>query len=85
VCRPKAFAEVWRYSTTIPALPPSVSAAPVYEQIGPPMKDQDTVTIVIASLLVLPWLARVLMSAKTIWRALMDGQKMKGRKNGALT
>jgi hypothetical protein len=33
------------------------------------MKDPDTVTIVIASVLVLPWLARVLASTKAIWRA----------------
>jgi hypothetical protein len=48
------------------------------------MKNQDTITTVIAFLLVLPWLARVVVSAKAIRRALTDGQKMKARKNAAL-
>jgi len=48
------------------------------------MKNQDTVTTVIAFLIILPWLARVLASAKAICRAVMDGQQLKGRKDAAL-
>jgi hypothetical protein len=41
------------------------------------MKDQDAATIVIAFLLILPWLARALASTKAIWQALTDRQKQK--------
>jgi hypothetical protein len=46
------------------------------------MKNQDTGTIVIAFLLILPWLARLLASTKAIWQALTDA-KTEGRKNAA--
>jgi hypothetical protein len=39
------------------------------------MKNQDTVTIIITSLLVIPWFARVLASMITIWRASHLGKK----------
>jgi hypothetical protein len=41
------------------------------------MKNGDTITTVIAFLLVLPWLARVVVSSKAIWRALMEGHNKK--------
>jgi hypothetical protein len=41
------------------------------------MKDGDTITTVITFLLVLPWLARVVVSSKAIWRALMEGHNKK--------
>jgi hypothetical protein len=48
------------------------------------MNNQDTITTLVAFLLVLPWLARVLASGKTIWRALRENQKMRERKNASL-
>lgn len=44
------------------------------------MKNGDTVAMVIAFFLVLPWLARLIVSAKTVWRALMEGSSMKKAK-----
>jgi len=41
------------------------------------MKNGDTIATVIAFLLVLPWLARVVVSSKAIWRALMEGHNKK--------
>jgi hypothetical protein len=48
------------------------------------MNNQDTVTTLIAFLLVLPWLVRVLASGNAIWRALRENQKIRGRMNAAL-
>ena len=41
------------------------------------MKNGDTIATVIALFLVLPWLARLIASAKAIWRALTVGQNKK--------
>jgi len=41
------------------------------------MNNGDTITTVIAFLLVLPWLARVVVSSKAIWQALMEGHNKK--------
>jgi hypothetical protein len=41
------------------------------------MKNGDTIATVIALFLVLPWLARLITSAKAIWRALTAGQNKK--------
>jgi hypothetical protein len=41
------------------------------------MNNGDTITTVIAFLLVLPWLARMVVSSKAIWRALMEGHNKK--------
>ena len=41
------------------------------------MNNGDTITTAIAFLLVLPWLARVVVSFKAIWRALMEGHNKK--------
>jgi hypothetical protein len=41
------------------------------------MKNGDTIATVIAFFLVLPWLARLIASAKAIWRALTAGQNKK--------
>jgi len=38
------------------------------------MQNGDTITTVIALFLVLPWLARLIASAKATWRALDEGQ-----------
>jgi hypothetical protein len=38
------------------------------------MKDGDTIATVMAFCLVLPWLARLIASAKATWRALDEGQ-----------
>jgi hypothetical protein len=38
------------------------------------MKNGDTIATVIAFCLVLPWLARLIASAKATWRALDEGQ-----------
>ena len=43
------------------------------------MKNGDTVAMVIAFFLVLPWLARLIVSAKAVWRALTEGSSMKKR------
>jgi len=48
------------------------------------MKNPDTVTIVIASVLVLPWLARVLASSKAIWRASRLAKKREEEKTLAV-
>jgi hypothetical protein len=48
------------------------------------MENQDTITTVIAFLLVLPWLARALASLKAIWRALREDQDVRRRKSAAL-
>jgi hypothetical protein len=39
------------------------------------MKNGDTIATVIAFLLVLPWLARLIVSAKAVWRALTGRQQ----------
>ena len=44
---------------------------------NPTMDNGDTITTVIAFLLVLPWLARMVVSSKAIWRALMEGHNKK--------
>jgi hypothetical protein len=44
------------------------------------MKNGDTVAMVIAFFLVLPWLARLIVSAKAVWRALTEGSSMKKAK-----
>ena len=44
------------------------------------MKNGDTIATVIAFFLVLPWLARLIVSAKAIWRALTEGSSMKKAK-----
>lgn len=41
------------------------------------MKNGDTITTVIALFLVLPWLARLIASAKATWRALTEEQNKK--------
>lgn len=41
------------------------------------MKNGDTVAMVIAFFLVLPWLARLIVSAKAVWRALGEGSSIK--------
>jgi hypothetical protein len=41
------------------------------------MKNGDTITAVIAFVLVLPWLARMVVSSKAIWQALTDGHNKK--------
>jgi len=41
------------------------------------MKNGDTIATVIAFLLVLPWLARLIASAKATWRAVTAGQNKK--------
>jgi hypothetical protein len=38
------------------------------------MKNGDTIATVIAFLLVLPWVVRLIASAKATWRALTEGQ-----------
>jgi len=38
------------------------------------MKNGDTIATVIAFLFVLPWVARLIASAKATWRALTEGQ-----------
>ncbi len=42
------------------------------------MKNGDTITTVLTFLLVLPWFARLIASAKAAWRAL-DGRPNKKR------
>jgi hypothetical protein len=44
------------------------------------MKNGDTVAMVIAFFLVLPWLARLIVSAKAVWRALTEGCSMRKTK-----
>ena len=44
------------------------------------MKNGDNVAIVIAFFLVLPWLARLIVSAKAVWRALGEGSSVKKAK-----
>lgn len=44
------------------------------------MKNGDTVAMVIAFFLVLPWLARLIASAKAVWRALGEGSSIKKAK-----
>ena len=44
------------------------------------MKNGDTVAMVIAFFLVLPWLARLIVSTKAVWRALTEGSNMKKAK-----
>jgi hypothetical protein len=44
------------------------------------MKNGDTIAMVIAFFLVLPWLARLIVSAKVVWRALTEGSSMKKAK-----
>ena len=44
------------------------------------MKNGDTVAMVVAFLLVLPWLARLIVSAKAVWLALTEGSSMKKAK-----
>ena len=44
------------------------------------MKNGDTIATVIAFFLVLPWLARLIVSAKAVWRALTEGSSMKRAK-----
>jgi hypothetical protein len=56
----------------------------VVKQESKPMNNQDTITTLIAFLLLLPWLVRVLASGKSIWRALRENQRMRGRKNASL-
>jgi hypothetical protein len=41
------------------------------------MKNGDTIATVIAFFLVLPWLARLIVSATATWRALTAGQNKK--------
>jgi hypothetical protein len=41
------------------------------------MKNGDTIATVIALFLVLPWLVRLIASAKAIWRALTAAQNKK--------
>jgi hypothetical protein len=38
------------------------------------MRNGDHIATVIAIFLVLPWLARLIVSAKATWRALTEGQ-----------
>jgi len=38
------------------------------------MKNGDTIATIIAFLLVLPWVVRLIVSAKATWRALTEGQ-----------
>ena len=45
------------------------------------MKNGDTVAMVIALFLVLPWLARLIVSAKAVWRALTEGSSMRKTKH----
>jgi len=49
------------------------------------MKNGDTIATVIAFFLVLPWLARLIVSAKAIWRALTEGSSMKKAKRANQT
>ena len=49
------------------------------------MKNGDTVAIVIAFFLVLPWLARLIVSAKAVWRALGEGTSVKKGKRANQT
>lgn len=44
------------------------------------MKNGDNVAMVIAFFLVLPWLARLIVSAKAVWRALTEDSSMKKAK-----
>jgi hypothetical protein len=44
------------------------------------MKNGNNVAVVIAFFLVLPWLARLIVSAKAVWRALTEGGSMKKAK-----
>jgi hypothetical protein len=51
---------------------------PKQERKIQPMKNGDTITTVLTFLLVLPWFARLIASAKAAWRAL-DGRPNKKR------
>jgi hypothetical protein len=44
------------------------------------MKNGDTIAMVIAFFFVLPWLARLIASAKAVWRVLGEGSSMKKAK-----
>ena len=44
------------------------------------MKNGDTVGMVIEIFLILPWFARLIVSAKAVWRALAEGSSMKKAK-----
>jgi hypothetical protein len=45
------------------------------------MKDQDSATIVITFLLLLPWLGRAAISAMAAWREHAETQRNKAREN----
>jgi hypothetical protein len=45
------------------------------------MKDQDTATIIITFLLLLPWIGRAAVSAMTAWRAHAETQSKKAKEN----
>jgi hypothetical protein len=44
------------------------------------MKNGDTVAMVIAFFFILPWFARLIVSAKAVWRALAEGSSVKKAK-----
>lgn len=41
------------------------------------MKNGDAIAMVIAFFFVLPWLARLIVSAKAVWRAFGEGSSIK--------
>jgi hypothetical protein len=45
------------------------------------MNDQDSGTIIITFLLLLPWLGRVAVSAVAIWREHIEAQTAKAKQN----
>jgi hypothetical protein len=45
------------------------------------MNDQDSTTIIITFLLLLPWLGRAAVSAMAAWRGHMETQSRKAKEN----
>jgi hypothetical protein len=45
------------------------------------MKDQDSATIIITFLLLLPWLGRAAISAMAAWREHSETQRQKAKEN----
>jgi hypothetical protein len=51
--------------------------SPKQERKHQSMKNGDTIATVMAAFLVVPWLARLIFSAKAAWRAMTEGQNKK--------